>query len=172
MSTSKTSLADQLATAIGPHLGNTSAGHPPKAIAKTLRKLAKQLAKKQPKPEKSAALPTAKQARKLLTGELAQAVQPYLAGEETAPKAITKSVKRLAAQLVKQRRKQAKRTAQKGQGATPDSTAPLSAGDQAPSAPKVVRPAPARRPATNQPGSKKVARPVSTPEVTPQATAE
>lgn len=171
MSSSKTFLAEQLATAIGPHLGNTSAGHPPKAIAKTLRKLAKQLAKKQPKPEKSAALPTAKQARKLLTGELAQAVQPYLAGEETTPKAITKSVKRLAAQLVKQRRKQAKRTAQKGQGATPD-TAPLSAGDQAPSAPKVVRPASARRPTTNQPGSKKVVSPVSTPEVTSQATAE
>ena len=107
-------LADQLAAAVAPVSGGTA---PTKAMTKTLRQLAKQLTKQQSKQAKAAQQPTpltAKRARKALAGELATALQPYLGADEApdvkAPKSVAKAVKRLASQLVKERRKQAKQT--------------------------------------------------------------
>ena len=129
MNSPKKLLAGQLAKAVVPHLGGTAhASRPPKAVAKTLRQLAKQLTKQQGKQAKAAAAVlqptplTAKRARKVVAGELATALQPYFetaeGSAEKAPKSITKTVKRLAAQVVKQRRKQAKQSAKQAkQGA-------------------------------------------------------
>ena len=103
-----------MTVAIAPHLGSPDApGQSPKAVAKTLKKLAKHLTKQQRAADKTANSP--KRARKALTGELMTSLHDFLvpAGEATAelPKAVTKTIKRLAAQLDKDRRKQAKRAA-------------------------------------------------------------
>ena len=121
-------LADQLAAAVAPISGETA---PTKAVAKTLRQLAKQLTKQRGKQAKAAQEPMplpAKQARKALAGELATALQPYLESTEALdakfPKGVVKAVKRLAAQLVKARRKQAKQTVkQVVKDSQPDETA-------------------------------------------------
>ena len=101
MSKSQKYLADQLAAAVAPHLGEDAVTQPPKAVAKTLRQLAKQLTNQQSKQahaaEKSTPL-TAKRARKALAGELATALEPYwgMAEDATvkAPKAVKKAMKR------------------------------------------------------------------------------
>ncbi len=49
MSTPQNLFAHQLTTAMAPHLGEAAASKPPKAVAKTLRQLAKQLTKQQHK---------------------------------------------------------------------------------------------------------------------------
>ena len=110
-------LADQLAAAVTPVSGDAA---PTKAVAKTLRQLAKQLTKQQSKQTKAVQQPTpltAKRVRKALAGELATALQPYLganaASDPKTPKGVTKAMKRLAGQLVKERRKQAKQTAKR-----------------------------------------------------------
>jgi len=105
-------LFEQLKTAIAPHLGSADTASP-KAVAKTLKKLAKHLIKK-PRADRSAA-PSPKRTRKALAGELMTSLQRHLtpAGEVAAEpsKSVTKTVKRLAVQLDTDRRKQAKRAA-------------------------------------------------------------
>ena len=114
MSKPQKDLANQLTAAVAPVSGD---GVPTKAVVRTLRQLAKQLTKQQSKQAKVAQQPTpltAKRARKALAGELVTALQPYLGADEApeakTSKSVTKAVKRLAAQLVKERRKQAKQT--------------------------------------------------------------
>ena len=157
---SKKILAGQLAEAVAPHFGGEAAAtaQPSKAVAKILRQLAKQLTKqqgKQAKAAKVAATPTpltAKRARKALVGELAVSLQSYLgpAEDETkkAPKGIAKAMKRLAGQVVKQRRKQAKLKAKQAAKETKQTTkavAPVKAKAALPTAPRAI--APVRRPA-------------------------
>jgi len=105
-------LIEQLTAAVAPHLGSTDAASP-KAVAKTLKKLAKHLTKQQRAAHKAAHSP--KHHRKVLVGELMTSLQGFLtpAGDGVAelPKAVAKTVKRLAAQLDNDRRKQAKRAA-------------------------------------------------------------
>lgn len=168
MSTPKKNLTDQLTAAVAPHLGgDDTAAQPPKAVAKTLRQLAKQLTKQQSKQNKEAKAAlkptplTAKRARKALAGELATVLQPFLGTEEEAakaPKGVGKAVKRLTAELVKQRRKQAKQSAKQAKQA--DKAAkeddPTDAAAVAAPKPKTKplasrRSAPARRPATKAP---------------------
>ncbi|MGI4862635.1 MAG: hypothetical protein ACRYFZ_01840 [Janthinobacterium lividum] len=155
MSKAKKVLAEQLVAAVEPHLGSHAlATLPPKAVAKTLRKLAKTVLKQQAKAAKLVPAPSAaKQTRKALAGELAGALQPYLGTEENlaaAPtKAITKTIKRLATAVVKQRRKQAKKAAKATKAAasgaaTEPATQPQAARVK-PAAP--ARRAPAKRPA-------------------------
>ena len=114
MSKPQKDLANQLTAAVAPVSGD---GAPTKAVTRTLRQLAKQLTKQQSKQAKVAQQPTpltAKRARKALAGQLVTALQPYLGADEApeakTSKSVTKAVKRLAAQLVKERRKQAKQT--------------------------------------------------------------
>ncbi|WP_201982625.1 hypothetical protein [Hymenobacter rubidus] len=126
MSSHQKDLAGQLAAAVAPHLGHNASAdrQPPKAVAKTLRQLAKQLTKQQSKQAKAVANPTpltAKRARKALAGELATVLQPYLGGtkgdDAKTSKKVVKAVKRLAAQVVKQRRKDAKQSAKQAKQA-------------------------------------------------------
>ena len=179
MNSPKKLLAGQLAEAVVPYLGGAAqASRPPKAVAKTLRQLAKQLTKQQGKQAKAAAVPqptplTAKRARKAVTSELTIALQPYFETAEgsagKAPKSITKTVKRLAAQVVKQRRKQAKQSAKQAkQGvkktAKEAKQAPKSAPVAAPSV-KAAAPLTARRAATapkRTPAKKATTAPVTT----------
>ena len=158
MSKAKKVLTNQLAAVIKPHLGSDELGNlPPKAVAKTLRKLAKQV-RKQPKNTAKAsqpkALSAAKQARKALFSELTDALQPYLGTAdmaENSSKAITKTIKRLATVLAKQRRKQSKQAA-KATRLVASGTVPLLAA--APEAARITPPAPARRPTTKRPALK------------------
>jgi hypothetical protein len=101
--------ADQLAAALAPHLG-LAPTRTLKGVAKSLRRLAKQLINQQDKQEKAAAkaaLPTAKKQRNTLAGELLTALHPHLglgpATGNEVPKKVIKTVKQLAAQLLKQR---------------------------------------------------------------------
>ena len=185
MNSPKKLLAGQLAEAVGPHLGGAAhASRPPKAVAKTLRQLAKQLTKQQGKQAKAAAAVlqptplTAKRARKAVASELATALQPYFGtaegSVEKAPKSITKTVKRLAAQVVKQRRKQAKQsakqakqdakqTAKEAKQAT--KAAPVAAPSVKAAAPRAAAPLTARRAAAapkRTPAKKATTAPVTT----------
>ena len=108
-------LTDQLATAIVPTSASDAAapGRTQKGVAKTLKQLAKQLTKQQAKHEHAAqkiAAPTAKMQRKALADELLTALRPQLglgnAPSTKAPKSIAKTVNRLAAKLIAQRRKE------------------------------------------------------------------
>ena len=109
-------LTDQLATAVVPSSDFHAAapGRTKKGVAKILRQLATQVTKQQAKQEhatQKTASPTAKMQRKALAGELLTALRPQLGlGTVTstkAPKSIAKTVNRLAAKLIAQRRKQA-----------------------------------------------------------------
>ena len=148
-------LADQLLAVLTPYGKRQSAGGLlPKAVAKPLRRLVKALAKAQTKADaaaRPAPPPTHKKERTALAAEVTARLRPLLAGAgktDEAPKPVAKSVKRLAAELVKQRRKQAKQ-AQKSPRKTgegrPESAV---AGPSTPSRPKSAsRPAgPVRRP--------------------------
>ena len=119
MSPASTLIA-QLTAAVAPHLGSSDAASP-KAVAKTLKKLAKHLTKQQRAAHKAAHSP--KRARKALAGELMNSLQGFLtlAGEEAAepPKSVAKTIKRLAAQLDNDRRKQAKRATKAARPAEP-----------------------------------------------------
>ena len=117
MSSPTQSKADQLAAALAPHLGPAPT-RTLKGVAKSLRRLAKQLTNQQAKQEKAAAkaaLPTAKKQRNSLAGELLTALHPHLGlGKATGnevPKKVTRTVKHLAAQLLKQRVKLTRQTA-------------------------------------------------------------
>ncbi|MDQ2770704.1 MAG: hypothetical protein M3Y54_09405 [Bacteroidota bacterium] len=109
-------LTEQLETAIAPHLSPDAAAptRTLKSVAKTLKQLARQLTKQRVEQEKAAA-PTAQKQRKVLAGELIASLKPHLGNEQNSkdavPKAVTKLVKHLAAQLVKQRRQQDKQIA-------------------------------------------------------------
>ena len=109
MSRASTLIA-QLTAALVPHVGSTDTASP-KAVAKTLKKLAEHLTKQQRATHKAAHSP--KPARKVLAGELISSLQAFLTpvGEEAAesPKSVAKTIKRLAAQLDNDRRKQPKR---------------------------------------------------------------
>ena len=150
MSKSQKDLANQLTAAVAPVSGD---GAPTKAVTRTLRQLAKQLTKQQSKQAKVAQQPTpltAKRARKALTGELVTALQPYLGADEApevkTSKSVTKAVKRLAAQLVKERRKQAKQTVkQDKQTAKQAAKSTVHHGDENTATATVVR-KPAARP--------------------------
>ena len=116
MFTTMQTLTDQLTTAVVPSSNAATAapGRTKKGVANTLKQLAKQLIKHQAKQEHAAqktAVPTAKMQRKALAGELLTALRPQLGlGTVTstkAPKPIAKTVSRLAAKLITQRRKQA-----------------------------------------------------------------
>ena len=141
MSPSKQTLADQLAAAAAPHLGFGSGGRSPKAVAKTLRHLAKQLHKA----ARRAARPIAKQVRKALAVQLTAALVPFLRLEipvcGAIAKAVDSTVKRLATQLLKLHRKQDKALAKKARRSAPETAA--------------VRPVPPR-PAVKRPASKVV----------------
>lgn len=109
--------ADQLAAALAPHLGPAPT-RTLKGVAKSLRRLAKQLTNQQAKQEKAAAkaaLPTAKKQRNTLAGELLTALHPHLglgpAADNEVPKKVVRTMKQLAAQLLKQRAKLARQTA-------------------------------------------------------------
>lgn len=151
--------ADQLAAALAPHLGDAPT-RTLKGVAKSLRRLAKQLTSQQAKQEKAAAkaaLPTAKKQRDTLAGELLTALHPHLGLGNTAgnevPKKVTKTVKQLAAQLLKQRTKLTRKTAKKHHPAK-SAAAPARAH-------RATRPQPmtaARKPATTKvAGAAKVA---------------
>ena len=150
MSKPQKDLANQLIAAVAPVSGD---GVPTKAVARTLRQLAKQLTKQQSKQAKVAQQPTpltAKRARKALAGELVTALQPYLGADEApeakTSKSVTKAVKRLAAQLVKERRKQAKQTVkQDKQTAKQAAKSTVHHGDENTATATVVR-KPAARP--------------------------
>ena len=116
MTTLMQTLTDQLTMSIVPSYapGATAPGHTPKGVAKALKQLAKQLAKQQARHEYAAQkidTPTAKMQRKALAGELLTALRPQLglntATSTKAPKSIAKTVSRLAAKLIAQRRKEA-----------------------------------------------------------------
>lgn len=106
----------QLAAALVPHL-DLAPARTLKGVAKSLRRLARQLTNQQVKQEKAdakAALPTVKMQRNTLDSELLMALHPHLglgraAGNEV-PKKIARTVKKLAAQLLKQRAKQDRKT--------------------------------------------------------------
>jgi translation initiation factor IF-3 len=174
MSKSKKVLAGHLAAAVVPHLGTqANTTEPPKAVAKTLRKLAKQVLKQQAKADKTPpapAAPTTKRVRQALAGELTGALQPYLGlgdDEAAAPsKAVTKLIQRLSKKLVKQRHKQAKQLAK---GKDKKAAAETSAEAARPSRPKPSRSA-ARRPAAAKPRSaaKAAPAPAATPAAAPQ----
>ena len=113
-------LTDQLTTAVAPHFSPDDAAptRTLKGVAKTLRRLAKQLTAQQAKQAREAekaTMPTAKELRKALAGELLSALKPHLglakAKSAEAPKPIIKTVSRLAEQILKQRRKQTKQAA-------------------------------------------------------------
>ena len=127
MSPASTLIA-QLTAAVAPHLGNTDAASP-KAVTKTLKKLAKHLTKQQRAAHKAAHSP--KRARKVLAGELISSLQGFLipAGEGAAapPKSVVKTIKRLAAQLDNDRRKQAKRATKAARTAAPLTPEPITA---------------------------------------------
>ena len=127
MSPASTLIA-QLTTAIAPHLGNTDAASP-REVAKTLKKLAKHLTKQQRAAHKAAHSP--KRARKVLAGELISSLQGFLipAGEGAAapPKSVVETIKRLAAQLANDRRKQAKRATKAARTAAPLVSKPITA---------------------------------------------
>jgi len=168
MSKPKKALTGRLLDAAVPYLGPEAAGSPPpKAVAKTLRKLAKQLLKQQGKIEKTAPAPaaeaTAKQARKALAAELTASLQPYLGTDENAaastPKPIAKTIKRLASALVKQRRKQAKQAAKAAPAVV--------VGSEAANLKKASGPAAANRPAARRAAAPK--RPAAKPAVAPAA---
>ena len=108
MSRASTLIA-QLTAALVPHVGSTDTASP-KAVAKTLKKLAEHLTKQQ------RAAHSFKRARKVLAGELISSLQGFLTpvDEEAAespesPKSVAQTIKRLAAQLDNDRRKQPKR---------------------------------------------------------------
>ena len=116
MITAMQTLTDQLATAAAPSSDyNVPApGRTKKGVAKILKQLATQITKQQAKQAHAAqktASPTTKMQRKALAGELLTALRPQLGlGTVTstkAPKSIAKTVNRLAAKLIAQRRKQA-----------------------------------------------------------------
>ena len=112
MSRASTLIA-QLTAALVPHVGSTDTASP-KAVAKTLKKLAEHLTKQQRAAHKAAH--SSKHARKVLAGELISSLQGFLtpvddevAESPESPKSVAKTIKRLAAQLDNDRRKQAKR---------------------------------------------------------------
>lgn len=119
---------DQLAAALAPHLG-LAPTRTLRGVAKSLRRLARQLTNQQAKQERAAAkaaLPTAKKQRNALAGELLTALHPHLGLGRTAaseiPKKVVRTVKQLATQLLKQRTKLARHTAKaarKAAGKTP-----------------------------------------------------
>ncbi|AWM31883.1 hypothetical protein [Hymenobacter nivis] len=151
MSPSKQTLADQLAAAAALHLGPGAGGRSSKAVAKTLRHLAKQLHKAARRAER----PSARQVRKALAGQLTAALAPFLRPEIPAggaiAEAVDSTVKRLATQLVKLHRKQDKALAKQARRSVP---APVSAPVPVP-VPAAVRPVPPR-PAVKRPASKVV----------------
>lgn len=117
MITPMQTLTDQLTTAVVPSSDSNAAapGRTKKGVAKILKQLATQITKQQAKQERAAqktVVPTAKMQRKTLAGELLTALRPQLGlGTVTstkAPKPIVKTVNRLAAKLIAQRRKQAR----------------------------------------------------------------
>ena len=140
MSPASTLIA-QLTAAVAPHLGSTDAASP-KAVAKTLKKLAKHLTKQQRAAHKAAHSP--KRARKVLAGELMNSLQGLLtpAGEGAAepPKSIAKTIKRLAAQLDNDRRKQAKRVTTAARTAAPRTPEPITAPGAAKRPPRKATP--------------------------------
>lgn len=84
--------ADQLAAALAPHLG-AAPTRTLKGVAKSLRRLARQLINQQAKQEKSAAkaaLPTAKKQRNTLAGELLTALHPHLGLDKAAGNEVPK----------------------------------------------------------------------------------
>lgn len=160
MSKAKKALTDHLVAAVVPHLGPVAEGNqPPKAVAKTVRKLAKQLLKQQGKVKKGKAekaptppaAPTAKRARKALAGELTSTLQPYLGAEQSTSKSVAKTIKRLASELVKQRRKQDKNTAK---GTPPTALEPAARTKK----PQPSRPTPVAPPRRSAPPKRPVAK--------------
>ncbi len=149
MSISKQALADQLAAVTAIHLGPVASGRPSKAVAKTLRHLAKQLHKA----ARRAAQPSAKQVRKALADQLTTALAPFLRLEIAAggavAKAVDNTVKRLATQLVKLHRKQDKALAKLARRSAPGPGVLA----QLPAATVATRPA-APRPAAKRPAPK------------------
>lgn len=120
-------LTDQLTTAAVSSSDSAAdaPGRTQKGVAKILKQLATQVTKQQAKQEHAAqktAAPTAKMQRKALAGELLTALRPQLGlGTVTstkAPKSIAKTVNRLAAKLIAQRRKQAGKNAKAVRRAT------------------------------------------------------
>lgn len=117
MNTAKKALTEQLVAVLEPYLMHESPSYlAPKAIAKLLRKFAKQVLQ-QPRQATASkvritsqvsapAKPVHKAVTALLTGE----IQTYLGTADALtpgpPKALTKSIKRLAKQVVKHQRKQ------------------------------------------------------------------
>ena len=161
MSKAKKTLTTHLLAAVTPHLTAEPTGtEPPKAVAKTLRKLAKQLLTQPSPPKKgkvpSPAAPTAKQARKALASELTATLQPYLLSAEGTPngtpKVVAKTIKRLASELLKQNRKQAKQAVKKMPAVVVGSDA-----DKLTLQAASLPPAPARRPAAKRPATRAVA---------------
>lgn len=112
-------LTDQLTTAVAPHSSpEATTNRTLKGVAKTLKHLAKQLTKQHAKQEaaaQKAATPTGKKQRKALTLELLKTLRPFLGSADDTggkvSKPIGKTVQHLSAQLIEQRRKQAKQVA-------------------------------------------------------------
>jgi len=156
MSTPIQPKADQLAIALAPHLGPAPT-RTLKGVAKSLRRLARQLTNQQARQEKAAAkaaLPTPKKQRNTLAGELLTALHPHLGlGKATGsevPKKVTRTVKQLAAQLLKQRAKLVRQSAKAARKAAKKTPAAKGAATPAP-ARRATRPQPmtaARKPAT------------------------
>jgi small-conductance mechanosensitive channel len=174
MSKPPKNLTDQLAAAVAPMSSDAA---PTKAMTKTLRQLAKQLTKQQSKLAKTAQQPTpltAKRARKALAGELATALQPYLGADEApdakAPKSVSKAVKRLAGQLVKERRKQAKQTVKQAKLDAKQATKAARAAE--PDGDETNRPVKAaRKPAARPSVAPQARRPAAAKRPTPKAVA-
>ena len=127
---SSSPLVEQLHTAVAPHLASTTAaGHSPKGVAKTLKKLAKHLAKQERAAHKSVNSP--KRARKALAGELLASLGSFLKPvdgvEDNVSKPVAKTIKRLAAQLDKNRRKQAKQASRAAAKTLKTETSPKAA---------------------------------------------
>jgi hypothetical protein len=127
MSTPIQTLTDQLTAAVVPNADSDAAAptRTLKGVAKTLKLLAKQLTTQQAKQERTAqkaARPTAKKQRKALAGELLTTLRPQLglgtATSTEVPKPLIKTVNRLAAKLIEQRRKQARQSAKATRKAT------------------------------------------------------
>ena len=167
--------ADQLAAALAPHLGPAPT-RTLKGVAKSLRHLAEQLTNQQAKQEKTAAkaaLPTAKKQRNTLASELLTALHPHLglgkaAGNEV-PKKVARTVKQLAAQLLKRRTKLARQTAKAARKATRKAAKNSHAAKPAPASPRrAASPQPmtaARKPATVKVvGATHVARAAAVPQ--------
>lgn len=142
MPNAKKALTTQLVAVLAPYLEDEASSElSPDVIAKVLRKLAKQVRQLPHKATtgKVAATPLAKPAHKTIATQLTQQVKAHLGNTPAPPKALIKTIKHLAKQVIQQQRKQPAQDATLALPAAP--TAAL----QASSLPPMVPP-PAAKP--------------------------